>query len=110
MKKAKAIVDWLPCGIGRNSGPPNVSNNSHYYSAPAKFDGHHTEFNKIQYDLVINKIKTIECNEYKWLAEVWFRNEQAPHVWLMQNVQLDLFEGAKCVAKGTIVNDIPSNV
>jgi len=52
--------------------------------------------------LVVEKIQT-QSDEYEWIANIRFLVDEAPHDELCPNREFELYEGAKCVATGVIL-------
>lgn len=97
----RAVIQWIPKEQGgRQSGPPSGVGPPHY-SAPAKFLAYADTWSFEVFDLAIEKIECLE-GPNQWLAEVHFRIEDAPHEWLVDGAEFELYEGKKCVARGRI--------
>lgn len=100
MVRKRAVIRWVtPEQGGRRSGPPPGAR----YSAPAKFLAHADSWHIEAFDLIVDLIRQPD-NPYLWLAEVYFRIDGAPHEWLMDGADFELYEGKKCVARGRIEN------
>lgn len=94
----QAVIDWIsPADGGRRSGPPDGSD----YAAPAKFIAHADTWSFEAWDLLVHKVKCVG-GQNKWIAEVHFRVDEAPHAWLIPHAVFELYEGRRCVAIGTI--------
>jgi len=94
----RATIDWIPPEEGgRRSGPPSGPD----YAAPAKFTEHADAWLIEAWDLLVHQVECLG-GPNKWLADVQFRVDEAPHAWLMPHAVFELYEGRRCVAKGTI--------
>ena len=50
----------------------------------------------------MRKIEVLE-SPFRWLAEVNYLFENAPHYLLAQEAEFELYEGKRCVARGRII-------
>lgn len=55
------------------------------------------------WSLIVEKRDEIG-SEYEWLAEVRFLVDEAPHAELQSGRTFELYEGAKCVATGRLLD------
>jgi hypothetical protein len=96
----RAIINWIsPEEGGRRSGPPIGPD----YAAPAKFMEHADAWLTEAWDLLVHQVECLDGSN-KWLADVQFRVDEAPHAWLISEALFDLYEGKRCVARGTITD------
>ncbi len=93
----KAVIDWLSWGEGGRTEPPSGPD----YSAPARFPSHAENFWVEAFDLIVHRIELLGGPE-RWLSDVHFRIEDAPHEWLTDGAEFELYEGRRCVARGRI--------
>src|SRR5262249_49298882 len=93
-------IEWIPKELGGRTAPPSGVAPP-YYSAPAKFLSHAETWSKEHFDLVVDKIAS-GPRAFQWLANVHFRIEDAPHEWLVDGADFELYEGKRCVARGRI--------
>lgn len=94
----RAIVEWLLAEQGgRANGPPIGPD----YAAPAKFEAHADTWLLEAWDLLVHKVECIGGSD-KWIADVRFRVNEAPHQWLVEGAEFELYEGKRCVARGCI--------
>lgn len=94
----RAIIDWISAEQGgRRSGPPFGPD----YAAPARFLAHADAWLLEEGDLLVHKVECIGGPD-KWLADLRFRVDEAPHEWLVSHTDFELYEGKKCVARGHI--------
>jgi hypothetical protein len=103
-----ASIRWATAEEGgRRTGPPPGPQ----YSAPAKFVAHAALWHVDAFDLIVELVRSIG-DQYHWIADVHFRVEEAPHEWLVDGAEFELYEGKRCVARGRIgvgpENPIPS--
>lgn len=99
MVAKKALIEWIPKDQGGRTKPPTGVGSP--YSAVVHFVGDpwpHAE----DWSLVVIKNEP-QSTEFKWLAEVHFLVDAAPHDSLYEGRAFDLYEGKKCVAHGRIV-------
>jgi hypothetical protein len=96
----RAIIDWISSEEGgRRSGPPFGPD----YAAPAKFMEHADAWLLGSWDLLVHQVELLG-GPNKWLADVQFRRDEAPHDWLIPDAVFELYEGKRCVARGTIAD------
>jgi hypothetical protein len=94
----RAIIEWLLADEGgRTNGPPFGPD----YAAPAKFLAHADTWLSEAWDLLVHKVDGIGDSD-KWIADVRFRVGNAPHEWLVDGAEFELYEGKRCVARGRI--------
>jgi hypothetical protein len=97
----RAVIEWIsPEEGGRRSGPPVGPD----YAAPAKFLAYSDTWSLEAWDLVVHKVECLG-GPNKWLADVLFRVNEAPHVWLIPKAVFELYEGKRCVATGIIAGE-----
>jgi hypothetical protein len=94
----RAIIEWMSAEQGgRDNGPPFGPD----YAAPAKFLAHAEKWHLEAWDLLVHKVECVGGQD-KWLADVRFRVDEAPHEWLTPHADFELYEGKRCVARGRI--------
>jgi hypothetical protein len=95
----RAIIEWIsPEDGGRRSGAPIGPE----YAAPAKFLAHADTWHLEAWDLLVYRVE-FGGGSNKWLADVQFRVDVAPHNWLIPQASFELYEGNRRVATGIVL-------
>jgi hypothetical protein len=95
------MIEWMSAEQGgRSSGPPIGPD----YAAPAKFLAHADAWILEAWDLLVHQVECVGGSD-KWLADVQFRVNEAPHEWIVPNAEFELYEGKRRVATGVILDD-----
>jgi hypothetical protein len=103
MLTKKAIIEWIPKAAGGRSKPPSGVGERPYTTVV-----HFPHLEEpwpppVSWSLAVRKIDTV-ADPYRWTAEVYFLMTDAPHHLLTEGVAFELFEGAKCVAHGQVID------
>ncbi len=94
----RAVIQWVAWEEGGRTAPPSGSR----YSAPVRFMGAREPWPpKEGWDLVVDMVQSLG-GPHRWLADVHFRVEEAPHQNLVDGAEFELYEGWRCVARGRI--------
>jgi hypothetical protein len=101
MNIKQAIIDWIPKEHGGRNKPPSGVGSPPYATEVRFTDGEETWPPQEAWSLVVMKRET-ESSDYKWVADVHFLVNAAPHDSLRNGRTFDLYEGNKCVARGYI--------
>lgn len=99
----KAIVEWIPRDQGGRSKPP-LGLGLPPYSTVVQFTDEPRPHQRGSWSLVVEKDES-HSSELKWIANVRYLVEEAPHASLQEGREFELFEGNKCVARGRILAD-----
>jgi hypothetical protein len=102
MDARRAIIDWIPKEEGGRSQPPSGVG-SPPYSTVIRFVEDPWP-SPVAWSLVVNKDEKLS-EQGRWLADVHFLFEEAPHDALRDGREFELYEGNKCVARGRILDD-----
>jgi hypothetical protein len=94
----RAIIEWIPTELGgRKKLPPGepplwtvLRFCSEPWPAPEAWSAG------------VRKIQILD-SPYKWLVEIIYRVPEAPHHMLQPDVEFELYEGKKLVARGKII-------
>jgi hypothetical protein len=101
MLTKKAIIEWIPKKAGGRSKPP-LGVGEPPYATVARFPKSGEAWPPpVAWSLVVRRVDILE-EPFKWVAEVHFLVDEAPHHLLAEGVEFELFEGSKCVARGRI--------
>jgi hypothetical protein len=95
----RALIDWIPKEDGGRTKPPSGVG-PHPYSTVVRI-GEEEWPSAESWSLVVRK-QEAESSEYRWIADVHFLFEEAPQDSLRPGQTFELYEGAKCVARGQI--------
>ena len=100
MVTKKALIEWIPKEEGGRSKPPlGVGYPS--YSTVVHFIDEPWPHATGSWSLVVVKNEPLST-EFRWIADVHFLVEDAPHDSLRDGREFELYEGKKCVARGRI--------
>lgn len=98
----RARIHWKTKADGGRSKPP-AGVGSPFYATVVRFtDSNEPWPPENAWSLVIEKIES-ESDEYDWVADVRYLVNEAPHDELRPNREFELYEGAKLVAYGVLV-------
>jgi hypothetical protein len=100
LPKFLAAIEWIPFASGGRRNPPRLAVGEHYM-APASvgsWDGNNA--GSASWTLVVYNVTRL--GEYKCQATVEYLVPEAPHETLQLGTKFEMYEGAKCVAKGQI--------
>lgn len=103
METVKAAIEWIPKDRGGRTKPP-AGAGSPAYSTVVRFADDPWPPVGIAWSLVVVKDPALS-SEYRWIASIHFLVEEAPHESLRVGRVFELYEGGKCVARGTILGD-----
>ena len=105
MVTKRARIEWLTREQEGRKQPPSgkVEGGSHPYTTEVRFIPQAWPLS-MGWSLVVEKDEAKSSND-TWLADVHFLAYDAPHDELSGGRQFELFEGRKCVARGTIVGE-----
>lgn len=103
MFNKRAIVEWIPKEQGGRVKPP-LGIGMHPYATVVRFADEPWPPINDAWSLVVAKDEQ-ESTEYRWVANVHFLVQEAPHDSLRNGRAFELYEGNKCVARGTITGD-----
>ena len=102
MVTKKALIEWIPRGQGGRSKPPTGVGTPPYSTVIRFVDEpwpHPTGWS-----LVVAKDASRSTDD-KWMADVHFLVEEAPHESLLEGRAFELYEGSRCVARGTVLGE-----
>jgi hypothetical protein len=103
MTTKKAILDWIPKDLGGRSKPPEGTGEPPYATV-VHFPATGQPVPPVNgWTLVVRKVEVLE-SPFKWLVEVNYLFDDAPHHLLWENKEFELYEGKKCVARGRITD------
>lgn len=97
----RALIEWIPKDLGGRTKPP-LGVGSPPYSTVIHFVDEPWPHVEGSWSLVVVKDES-QSTEFKWIADVHFRVEEAPHDSLHEGRIFELYEGNKCVARGRIL-------
>jgi hypothetical protein len=103
MLHKRAAIEWIPKDQGGRSKPP-LGIGTPFYSTVVRLSGETWPPVDASWSLVVEKIESLST-EYRWLANVHFRVDAAPHESLYDGRTFELYEGNKCVARGTVLSE-----
>jgi hypothetical protein len=103
MVTKKAVIEWIPKEQGGRAKPPLGIGFPPYATEVRFVDGERWPVSEA-WSLVIVKNEPLST-EFRWIADVHFLVEEAPHDSLQEGRAFDLYEGNKCVAHGRIVTE-----
>jgi hypothetical protein len=106
MVKKCVVLEWIPKADGGRSKPP-LGVGIPAYSTVVRFLDDPWPPTGGSWSLVIEKRESLST-EYKWIADVHFLAYAAPHDFLREGREFELYEGNKCVARGRITADSTS--
>ena len=102
-----AIVEWIPRELGGRTKPPECLGDQTYSTAVRLLDSGEPWPPPILWTLVVRKSKVLD-HPMRWLVDINFLVDEAPHHLLVENTKFELYEGKRCVAKGEIIEGIVS--
>lgn len=95
----RAKIRWLTAAEGGRQDPPT----GRRYVAPARIEGLEANWPAEAWSLVLEFVPG-SVSQLEFEASVRFLSEGAPHHLLQPGRSLELYEGARRVAVGTIIN------
>lgn len=98
----QARIRWKTKESGGRSKPPTGVGSPPYATVVRFRDTEEPWPPANAWSLVVEKIQT-QSDEYEWIANIRFLVDEAPHDELCPNREFELYEGAKCVATGVIL-------
>ena len=104
-RKRLAEVRWILASEGGRENPPEGVGEPPYAPNVRLLDCDEQENDETAWSLVVRKLEAggDDDEETDWLAEVSFSADSAPHDALTTGRRFELYEGARCVAAGTIL-------
>lgn len=103
MLTKKALIEWIPQGQGGRTQPP-LGLGDPPYATVLHFTDEPWPHTAGSWSLAVAKIESMG-DEYRWLPDVRFLVEEAPHDSLREGRAFELYEGRKCVARGTVLSE-----
>ncbi len=103
MLNKKAIIEWIAKEQGGRAKPP-LGIGVPPYATVVRFADEPWPPVSGAWSLVVIKDEQAST-DYRWVANVHFLVEEAPHDSLRDGREFELYEGNKCVARGTITGD-----
>jgi hypothetical protein len=104
----RAVIDWIPREQGGRREPPSGFG-ARSYSTVVRFTDEPWPA-PLAWSMVVKMLESID-EGYRWLADVDFLVDAAPHDSLHEGREFELYEGKKCVARGKLVGGlIPSPI
>ena len=104
MVTKRAILDWIPAELGgRRSGPPEGEGYEPYAPVIRLLSTGEPAPPQNAWRVVVQKIEALE-QPLRWLVEVNYLFDAAPHHLLAEGAEFELYEGKRCVARGRIVD------
>ena len=100
----KARIHWKTKTDGGRSKPPAGVGSPPYATVVRFTDTEEPWPPQNAWSLVIEKVES-ESDEYDWVANVRYLVDEAPHDDLNADREFELFEGAKCVATGVLLEE-----
>ncbi len=97
MDKVRAAVEWIPREQGGRREPPLGVGSPPYASVVRFTDAAGPWPPPTAWSLAVEKDEAFS-EPYRWIADVHFVADQAPHSSLRPGRQFDLYEGGRCVA------------
>lgn len=99
MRQCRAQVVWLTPEQGGRSSPPSGPR----FVVPCRVEGVHAPGAQgANWSLVLNLVSR-PPGSADWIADVQFLVDQAPHELLGDGARFELYEGKKCIARGTVL-------
>ena len=102
----RALIRWIPREQGGRTAPPVGPS----YFPTARFEGDHPPDR--DWSVVIRLENVIQSGQF-WLAHFQFLADAAPETLIHGGSRFELMEGAKCVAKGVVMEeteDVPDHL
>ena len=104
--KMRAVIDWIPKDQGGRSRPPSGVGTPPYSTIVRFRDTQEPWPTPVVWSLVVEKDEA-QSEPCRWVADVHYLVDDAPHESLRPWREFDLFEGNKCVAHGKFL-DLPA--
>jgi len=98
----QALIEWIRGEDGGRAKPPSGIGLPPYSTLVRFVDGGVTWPAQEAWSLAVTKRGELG-SEYRWLAEIHFLFQDAPHDYLREGRTFELYEGHKCVARGKIL-------
>ena len=99
----KAEIDWRSSTEGGRKAPPSGDGPPHYATIIRFADTDEPWPPAVAWTLVVEKLNVDNSNPLRWIADVRFRVDEAPHDELYPGRVFSLYEGKKCVATGKVL-------
>jgi hypothetical protein len=97
----RAFIEWVSKDRGGRNQPPAGVGSPPYATVVRFTDSEEPWPPPTAWSLVVEKIETMS-EPYRWIADVRFLVDAAPHDALREGREFELYEGGKCVARGRI--------
>jgi hypothetical protein len=98
----RAIVEWMPKEQGGRNEPPAGAGSPPYATVVRFVDTEQPWPPPIAWSLVVEKDEALS-ERYRWVADVHFLMNDAPHDSLRPGRAFELYEGKKLVTRGRIL-------
>jgi hypothetical protein len=100
----RALVEWIPKEQGGRSLLPAGVGSPPYATVVRFVDDREPWPPPVAWSLVVEKDEMLS-EPYRWIANVHFSMNDAPHDSLRHGRAFELYEGNKLVARGTILTE-----
>ena len=100
----RARITWRRPEEGGRKVPPAGVGSPPYFTVVRFVDSDDSQPPENAWSLVIEKVES-QSTEHEWLAEIRYLVEDAPRDEIRPNRQFELYEGAKRVATGVVVDE-----
>jgi hypothetical protein len=104
MIRMRALVDWTPEDQGGRRRPPSGVGRPAYAAVVRFTDVDEPWPPPDAWSLVVEKDEALS-EPARWIADIHFLVDEAPHGALRPGRTFALYEGARCVAKGQVLAD-----
>lgn len=103
MALKRAYIEWIRKEFGGRSKPPAGVGEPPYTTVVRFLNTGESWPPPEAWNLIVRKTD-VRDDPYKWIADVQFLVDEAPHHLLTEGTEFELYEGSKCVAHGRIIN------
>lgn len=104
-----AEIRWILASEGGRQSLPSGVGEPPYSPIVRLLDPDEPEIDGAIWSLTVRKLEGVDDEsegndgEAEWLAEIAYRDDAAPHESLTTGRRFELYEGARCVARGRIL-------
>ena len=102
MNTHRATIEWIAKEKGGRITPPLEVGERPYTTVVRILNSGEPSTPDVSWSLCVRKLEVL-VDPFKWIAEVCFLVDSAPHHLLSVGTDFELLEGKKCVARGRII-------
>jgi hypothetical protein len=100
----RASIEWVTREDGGRKHPPRISQGEHYGATASVGNWNGNNSHLANWSVFVCDVE--EVSDFRCNATVGYVVREAPHASFLPGTKFELYEGARCVAKGQIIGPL----